>query len=387
MVPQISKWHSKLEKELEALKSKDLERQLKTASGRLNFSSNDYLSLNSSGQLQLIFQEELAKYSSPWIGSTASRLIRGHYEEFTALEADFAKRIAMPSALFFNSGYAANTGTLPAILSPRHDIVFCDRLCHASLLDGIRLSQTRRHYFRHNDLDDLESQIQKHNLKRKGNENFWIIVESVYSMEGDCLKIEALCDLAEKYDAYIYLDEAHAVGVFAKGGGLAHEKKLLDRIAVAVFPCGKALALMGAFVCGPKPLKALLVNKARSFIYSTAPPPFIAILLKRVLELVFSSAMDKKRAHLKALSQLLRTRLREMNFEIGTSDTQIIPLILGSKKRALELAEKCQKNGLDIRAIRPPTVADQKSRVRISLQAEHTKEDIEVLYNTLAKFI
>ena len=303
---------------------------------------------------------------------------------FTLLEEDFASRIGVPSALFFGSGYMANTGTLPVILNPRRDLVFCDRLCHASLLDGVRLSQTKRYYFQHNDLNDLEKQLQKCQDKRKKDGRIWIVAESLYSMDGDSPDLPALCTLAERYEACIYLDEAHALGVYGQGAGLAYEKTVLERIAVTVFPCGKAPGLMGALVCGPKELKDLLVNKARSFVYATAPPPFLANLLQLVLSFIFSSEMERERENLRSLSQYTRQRLRAMNFNIGSSTSQIVPILLGSEKRALALAESCQKAGFDVRAIRPPSVASSKeSRVRLSLQAQHTNKCIEKLCDFL----
>ena len=377
----IRAWQQALRNELQNWEQKLLKRKLEVHSGnpgQIDFSSNDYLSLNSSGQLYQLFKECAAHWPGPYVGSTASRLIRGHYETFTLLEEDFARRLAVPSALFFGSGYTANTGTLPALLDPRRDLVFCDRLCHASLLDGIRLSQARRYYFRHNDLNDLESQLQRRQSKRKAKGRIWILAESLYSMDGDSPDLPALCALAERYEACIYLDEAHALGVYGGGAGLAYEKGVLERIAVSVFPCGKAPGLMGAFVCGPQELKDLLVNKARSFVYATAPPPFWADLLRRVIDLIFSSEMERQREGLKSLAQDMRTRLRAMGFNTGFSNSQIVPILLGNEKRALALAKSCQKAGFDVRAIRPPSVPSSKeSRLRLSLQVQHRPQCIE----------
>ena len=382
-------WQQALKSELQDWQQKLLGRKLEAHLPHLScidFSSNDYLSLNSSGELYKLLKECVTHWPGPYVGSTASRLIRGHYEAFTLLEEDFARRLAVPSALFFGSGYTANTGTLPAILNPRRDLVFCDRLCHASLLDGIRLSQTRRCYFRHNDLNDLESQLQKCQSKRKKDSRIWIVAESLYSMDGDSPDLQALCALAERYEACIYLDEAHALGVYGRGAGLAYEAGVLERIAVTVFPCGKAPGLIGAFVCGPKELKDVLVNRARSFVYATAPPPFLADLLQRVLSLVFSPEMEKKRENLKSLSLYVRTRLAAMGLSTGSSTSQIVPILLGSEKKALTLAKNCQRAGFDIRAIRPPSVSSSKeSRLRLSLQAQHTKKCVEKLCDFLSK--
>ena len=302
------------------------------------------------------------------------------------LEEDFARRLGVADALFFGSGYTANTGALTAILNPRRDLVFCDRLCHASLLDGVHLSRSRRFYFRHNDLNDLERQLQKQGSKRKRKGAVWILVESLYSMDGDSPELEALCSLAERYEACIYLDEAHALGVYGKGAGLAYEKGLLERIAVSVFPCGKAPGLMGAFVCGPRELKSILINRARSFIYATAPPPFLADLLRRVLGLIFAPEMEKKRQELRSLSEYTRKNLAAMQYDTGSSTSQIIPILLGSEERALALARACQEAGFDIRAIRPPSVpSSAESRLRLSLQVQRRPQCIEELCHFLSK--
>ena len=382
----ILAWEQALKNELRSLEQKELGRRLEEHIGRIDFSSNDYLSLNSSGELYRLFQEYSAEWPGPYVGSTASRLLRGHYESFRLLEEDFARRLGFSSALFFGSGYAANTGTLPAILNPRRDLVLCDRLCHASILDGIRLSQCQRLYFRHNDLDDLESCLQRQQRKRKKNGQIWILVESLYSMDGDSPDLETLCSLAERYEACIYLDEAHALGVYGGGAGLAYEKGVLERIALAVFPCGKAPGLMGAFVCGPKHLKSLLVNKARSFIYATAPPPFLATLLQGILNLIFSPKMEKKRQKLKSLSEYTRQKLEAIHFDTGSSHSQIVPILVKSEKKALVLAKACQEAGFDIRAIRPPSVASsEESRLRLSLQVQHEPACIDELCDFLSK--
>ena len=283
----ISRWQKKLEHEICRLEKKMCLRELRPHSGRIDFSSNDYLSLNANGLIKKLLQEQLENWEKEFVGSTGSRLLSGHYEAFTRLEEHFSQKIGVRSSLFFSSGYAANTGTLSAILGPR-DTAFCDRLCHASLLDGLRLSQPHRCYFRHNDLEDLENKLKYYSSKRGRRSSYWIIAEAVYSMDGDSHDLVALCDLAERYEACIYLDEAHSVGVRGGGAGLAQETGVLERIAVSVFPCGKAIGLMGAFVCGPEALKTVLINKARSFVYSTAPLPLLAPLLFSVLDLVFS---------------------------------------------------------------------------------------------------
>ncbi|MEQ9366469.1 MAG: 8-amino-7-oxononanoate synthase, partial [Leptospirales bacterium] len=338
------------------------------------------------------------------IGSTGSRLIRGHYPAFETAEADFARYVGAPAALLFHSGYAANTGALPAVVAPR-DTVFCDRLCHASLLDGIRLSGARRHYFRHNDLADLETQLRKYggttdetdetgdavarkrpagDATRTQTKRHWIVTEAVFSMDGDSPDLQALCDLAERYDACVYLDEAHSIGMTgADGAGLAAQAGVVDRVAVNVFPCGKAPGLMGAFVCGAPELKELLVNRARSFIFSTSQPPHLARLLSLVIAWLQSDEARRARVHARQLADELRDKLKARGFDTGTSTTHIVPIITGGEARALELSARCREAGLDVRAIRPPTVPKGKSRLRVILQADHTSADLNELIAVL----
>ena len=382
----FSDWQQSLSQQILQLEQDSLLRKLSCHTGRVDFCSNDYLSLNTSGILYKLLRECVMQWQEFSVGSTASRLIRGHYTAFSDLEEVFAKQVDKKSALFFNSGYAANTGALPVILSAR-DMVFCDRLCHASLLDGVRLAVARRHYFRHNDLNDLEAKLKRYALARSQRSRIWIVTESIFSMDGDSHDLTTLCNLAERYDACIYLDEAHALGVRGQGKGLAQEAGIADRIAVTVFPCGKAPGLMGAFVCGPQELKILLINKARSFVFSTALPPFLADLLNRVLAVVFSVEMESARKHLQALAHQLRNSLQAAGFSTAASSSQIIPLITGTATKALQLAAACQEAGLDVRAIRPPTVPHGQSRLRLSLQARHSLQDIEKLVAVLSRFV
>ncbi len=377
-------WKNKIQKELKHLEKKLLLRELRPHLGRIDFSSNDYLSVNANGTLQKIFENEFKKKKTNFVGSTGSRLLSGHYESFTKLETDLARYVGVQSSLFFSSGYAANVGVLPAILGI-HDVAFCDRLCHASLLDGVRLSQARRFYFKHNDLNELERKLQYHSEKRKSRSFFWIIVESIYSMDGDSPNLRLLCDLAERYDACIYLDEAHAFGIRGEGCGLACEQGVLSRITISVFPCGKALGLMGAFVCGPEELRILLMNKARSFMYSTAPLPILASLLASVLEIVFSKKMASPRQNIITLSKYFLSELGKRTKYKTPSTSHILPVLTTSSNKALILEKGCQSAGFDVRAIRPPTVANGASRLRFILQAMHVKKDVDRVLSVLER--
>ncbi len=367
----LAAWNAELETELEALRARHLFRDPRTEAG-VDFTSNDYLSLNANGTLRALLGEILADWTGP-IGSTGSRLLRGQSDAFDRAEAAFAKFTGQSSALLFHSGHAANLGVLPALLGP-HDHVFCDRLAHATLLDGIRLAGVRRYYFAHNDLNDLQEKLRKYPPSGRGRA--WIVSETVFSMDGDRPDLVALTELAERAGALLLLDEAHAIGVYGPAGaGLVRAADLTARVAVTVYPMGKAPGLMGAFVCGPAPLRQFLINRARSFIFSTAQPPLFAVLLERVLKILATAEMETIRTRLFALATRLREELKSRGI-MTSGDSQIVPVIAGTEERALEWARSCRKHGLDARAIRPPSVPPDSSRLRITMQAARTDEEL-----------
>ena len=372
----LNAWSADLEAELRALEAKGLKRHLRVASPGIDFASNDYLALNASGRLlELLTQRVQGLHEQ--VGSTGSRLVRGHHHLFEQVEDQFARFAGQESALLFHSGYAANVGSLQALMGQR-DLVFCDRLCHASLLDGVRLSGARRHYFAHNDLNDLENLLQRHQSKRGRR---WIVSEALFSMDGDSPDLPALCGLADRHGALVCLDEAHSIGVL--GPGLAVQHGLANQIALHVFPCGKAPGLQGAFVAGRAAVREILIQRARSFVFSTAQPPFLAALLGDVLEEMRTGAMQAAREHLNRLSSYLTERLAGAGFEVGGAYSVIVPIIVGEEARALALAERLQNEGLDVRPIRPPTVPAGTSRLRISLHANHRTQDLDRLINLL----
>lgn len=375
----LVEWQERLETELEHLKAEDRYRTLRSGNTQIDFSSNDYLSLNQSGRLVQIFKEAVAE-SGPRVGSTGSRLLSGHHPCFDAAETEFSCFAGYPSSLLFHSGYAANVGTLQALLTAR-DIVFCDRLCHASILDGIRISGARRYYFQHNDLNDLECQIKKRTGGHRAA-NVWVVTEAVFSMDGDVPDLAAIVQLAERYGLLIYLDEAHAIGVVGKRGeGLSASLGLQNQIAVAVYPCGKAPGAAGAFVCGTESLRNSLINRCRSFIFSTAQPPVLAELLRRVVVLL--PQLNAERAQLTVLQQSFRKKVMELGLAAGASSTHIVPVILGQSERSVRWMKHLLAARLDVRAIRPPTVAEGTARLRVNLQAGHTTEDLELLSKEL----
>lgn len=372
----LDEFHQDLRRGLDRLEEKGRLRSLRVAQKGLDFASNDYLSLNSSGRLLSLMQKAATDWDGV-VGSTGSRLLRGHHESFEIAEEEFATFCGTESSLLFHSGYAANVGVIQQFISAE-DTVFCDRLCHATILDGIRMSGARRFYFHHNDLDHLRDIMRKR--ERKGRS--WIITESIFSMDGDGPDLHSLVDLAEQEDALLYLDEAHALGVVGStGAGLAHSLGLSRRVAVLVFPCGKGPGLMGAFVCGSKMLRESMINSCRSFIFSTAQPPFLAHLLSLVFREI--SGMNVERKHLSFLSQQLREGLHSMNLDFGKSTSHIVPVILGSEVEAMRWMNSLGLRGIDARAIRPPSVPEGSSRIRVNLHAGHRVSDVECLLKEL----
>lgn len=366
---EVEKWAQHLEQAKSIRENKQLLRSLEVVPNNvIDFSSNDYLSLNQDGFLASLFQKLLPITD---FGSTGSRLIRGHREAFDRCEQVFADWVKSESALLFHSGYAGNVGSLGAILD-RHDLVFADRLCHASLLDGIRLSGTTRHYYRHNDLNHLDELLQKHTCRGRR----FIISESVFSMDGDQPDLDSLIEISKRHSCLIFLDEAHSIGILGNGGrGLGFGRQ--HELAVISYPMGKAPGLMGCFIAGPMPLKSYLINHSRSFIYSTAQPVFLADLLRLIILEMNSEALSKRREALISISSYMHRRLKEEGLATGPVPSHIVPIILGDEKRTLHTANQLRKNMFSVFAIRPPTVPQGECRLRICLHSNNTRQQID----------
>ncbi len=350
------------------LQKTNRERKLETAApDSVDLCSNDYLCLSQHAELIAALKEGIDKYGA---GSTASRLIRGHRDVFAALEQKFAAWVGAETALFFANGYAANVGAISAICDSSYDC-FVDRLAHASLLDGIRLSGARKVYFRHNDAAHLEEQLAKSTAKKK-----IIITESLFSMDGDRAPLAEIAALKEKYRALLYVDDAHAIGVYGdKGRGLAGAE-----CDFRMATLGKALGLEGAFIATGAAARKFFMHSARTFVFSTAPLPAIAHAGLTALDLVQNMASE--RSHISALAESLRTGVKAAGRSTGTSDSHIIPVLCSSEAEALQLAQKMQDAKLHIKAIRPPTV--KESRLRISLNAGIDEKIIERILAILA---
>jgi 8-amino-7-oxononanoate synthase len=368
-VPKDHSTIHRLESELGALRQGSQLRNLSVPQG-IDFNSNDYLGLGEDLRLRAAVTEALA--SGAPMGSGGSRLLSGHAHEWEELEEEFAIFAGTEASLFFTSGYAANLGLLGSVIR-KEDTVFSDAANHASLIDGIRYAGARKVIFPHRDWDFLGSELRK--AEGAPGEKF-IVVESLFSMDGDRSPIGELADLAECHGAELIVDEAHAVGVWGpQGRGLVAEAGASRRVLASVFPCGKALASAGAFVCGSRTLKDFLINRARTFIFNTALPPYFAQQIKAALRAVKEG--ESLRRRVRESSRFMREELRRAGFDTGASDSQIIPVIAGSNQLAVEYAAGLGAAGYAVRAIRPPSVPEGTARLRLSMTAKLQQVDLE----------
>ncbi len=362
------------EAELEELRQRGQYRTLAPPRG-IDFTSNDYLGLSRHPALCAAVIEALQ--SAP-VGASASRLLRGSADAHAALEQSAAEFFGTAKALFFGSGFAANFALFSTLLT-RHDAAVFDEHIHASVKEGIHASPAKRFRAPHNDVQAFEDALRT--ARKGGARRLLIAVESVYSMDGDVAPLRELARLASAHDAVLVIDEAHATGIFgARGRGLG--EGLTSENVISVHTCGKALAVSGALVCGSQLVVDYLVNKARPFIYSTAPPPMIAAAAKRALELVDEEPWRRKR-----VLELARSAHDAICPDAVFRGSQIIPVILGGAKRTLGVAASLQRAGFDVRAVRPPTVPEGTSRLRISIHADHRETDIARLAEAAAPML
>jgi 8-amino-7-oxononanoate synthase len=340
--------------------------------GRVNLCSNDYLGLSDDPRLKQAVLEAVSR--SETVAATGSRLLSGNSHEWEEIESEFAGFAGTEAALYFGSGYAANVGALSCLLKPG-DTVFSDALNHASLVDGIRLSGAEKIIYPHGELEFLERALRG---QRDRSGARVIVTESVFSMEGDIAPIAALLELAWRYDAELMIDEAHATGVCGpQGRGIVAELGLEREMLAIVHTCGKALASAGAFVCGGSALKEYLVNHARTFIFSTAMPPYLAGQIHAAVAL--ARAAESERARLHQIASVLREGLAAAGLNSATSATHIVPVILGRNEIALHVARELQRCGFVVKAIRPPTVPPGTARLRVSLTSKIKLQDIHRL--------
>lgn len=338
----------------------------------LNLSSNDYLGLASRTDLQAAFMEEWRLQGYP-LSSSSSRLLTGNFNVYTELEQLMAQRFNREAALLFNSGYHANTGILPA-LADKQTLILADKLVHASIIDGILLSGTPFLRYRHNDYEQLETLLKKHTGQYQ---QIIIATESIFSMDGDIADLRQLVALKKSYpNICLYVDEAHAIGVRGKNGlGVAEEQDCIPDIDLLVGTFGKALASMGAYLICSRTVREYLINCMRPLIFSTALPPaqiaWTRFLFERLPE--FTSLREQ----LSLTSHLLANALEGKGGE--ASESHIIPYIIGDNTDCIRKAEELQRKGFYCLPVRPPTVPKGTSRIRFSLTADVTVEEIDTL--------
>ena len=337
----------------------------------LNMSSNDYLGLASNENLRQSFLQQYVD-NFPSFTSSSSRLLTGNFPVYTDLEQLIARRFQRESALLFNSGYHANLGILPALTTTK-SLILADKLVHASMIDGIRLSQCEFFRYRHNDYEHLKSLLEKNAGKF---DRTFIVTESVFSMDGDVADLNYLAQLKKQFpNTYLYVDEAHAIGVYGKNGlGIAEQANVISDIDLLVGTFGKALASMGAYVVCDQILKECLINQMRPLIFSTALPPFNVAWTHFIFERL--PQFSKERTHLEQLSAFLRQEV-EHRTQIMPSQTCIVPYILGENDATLAKAKDLQEQGYYCLPIRPPTVPKGTSRIRLSLTADMTMDEVK----------
>lgn len=359
---------------LDALAAKGRLRALRPRRG-LDFTSNDFLALAESRALRDAASDALAR-GVP-VGAGGSRLLRGNHPEHEALEEEAASFFGSETALYFPTGFAANAA-IAATLPRPGDLIAYDGLIHASIRDGLDPGRIAAEPFDHNDINALEAVILRWRAQG-GLGRIWIAVETLYSMDGDRAPLADLVALAARHDAMLLLDEAHATGVYGdQGRGLGAQYEGAPNI-ISLHTCGKGLGASGALVCLPRLYRDFLVNRGRAFIYSTAPSPLMAAVVRAALKIC--AGAEQERTQLQTLVRhaggLMKTLGRPF------SGSQIVPLILGADTRAVALADAMQAHGYDIRAIRPPTVPEGTARLRIALTLHVRTQDLDALFADL----
>jgi 8-amino-7-oxononanoate synthase len=384
-------------KNLEALRARSLDRHLREITGAqgpeveiggrrlINFSSNDYLGLANDPRLREAATAAIAEFG---VGTGASRLISGNLSPHLCLERALAKWKGTEAALCFSSGYAAALGTIPALIS-KDDVVVLDKLCHASLIDAAKLSGAVLRVFPHNHLRKLESHLEWAHREHPGK-RVLIITESVFSMDGDRAPLRELVELKKRSGALLMLDEAHAVGVIGPNGrGLAAAEDLDVDVEIQMGTLSKALGTSGGYICGSRTLIDWLINRARSFIYSTGSPPAIAAAALAAVDFLASPEGEERRLLLWERIRLMQQLLprAELNREDIGASSAIFPFIVGDEQAALDLANSLQNEGFLVPAIRYPTVAKGAARLRITVTAAHQEDQIRALCERIKSLV
>lgn len=378
-----------LRDELAALEQKGLRRHRRTLASAqtahvtldgksyVAFCSNDYLGLANHPELIAAAQAGAAQFG---VGAGASHLVLGHARAHENLESELAAFVGLPRALLFSTGYMANLGIITALVG-REDAVFADRLNHASLNDACLLARAQFKRYAHNDLDQLQQLLASTKARRK-----LIVADAVFSMDGDLAPVPQLLALAERHDAWLMLDDAHGFGVLGAGGrGVLEHFGIKHPRIIYMATLGKAAGVFGAFVAGDETLIETLLQRARTYIYTTAMPPLLACALSKSVELIAAGASLRRQLseNIIQLNQILTNNLPE-GWRLLPSATAIQPLVLGENRVVMTVAEKLAARGVLVPAIRPPTVPQGTARLRISLSAAHTPDDVRLLCDALA---
>jgi 8-amino-7-oxononanoate synthase len=398
----MNSFDRELDQRLDALREQGLHRELRRIDspqaprieldGRtlLNFSSNDYLGLANHPALKEAAVKAIEQFGA---GAGASRLISGSLAPHHQLETTLAAFKGTEAALSFSTGYATAVGAIGALLGS-DDVIVIDKLVHACIVDAAKLSGARLRVFAHNDLDDLE-QILKWADKRNQDASsahrrprVLVVTESVFSMDGDCARLREIVALKEKYGAWLMVDEAHATGLYGNDRrGLAQALGLDNRIEIQMGTLGKAVGASGGYLCGSRALVDYCVNRARTFIFSTAPIPAAAAAATAGVKLVQSAEGEERRRKVWSLAKLLEQSARATGVKIAAPDSLILPLIVGDENKAMEVASAMRALGIFVPAIRYPSVARGAARLRITLTAAHSDADVATLASALSQSI
>ncbi|QQZ29079.1 8-amino-7-oxononanoate synthase [Thiothrix subterranea] len=389
-MPADSKF-TKLRSELDLRRSRHLYRSTRVADSPqqpqrhidgkplLTFCSNDYLGLANHPAVIRAFQQAANTYG---VGSGAAHLVNGHSRPHQQLEEALAAFTGRERALLFSTGYMANLGVVNALLTGRNDVVYADRLNHASLVDAALLSGAKLIRYPHNDTTSLGKRL----LAQEGDTPTQLILtDGVFSMDGDVAPLAKLALMAQQHEAWLMVDDAHGFGVLGNtGAGLVEAAGLnQDDVPILMGTLGKALGTAGAFIAGSHDLIEYLIQTARTWIYTTAQPPAVAAATLVSLQLVATESW--RREHLRSLIQQFRTGAVQLGLPLMPSDTAIQPMLVGSSEQALSISRKLEAWGILVTAIRPPTVPVETARLRVTLSAAHTVEDVERLLDALGK--
>ncbi|MEB3753945.1 8-amino-7-oxononanoate synthase [Acinetobacter sp. MD2(2019)] len=345
----------------------------------LNLSSNDYLGLANQQELRTQFFQQLPMHKRQ-LTTSSSRLLTGNYPEYSALEQSLSQAFLGRSALLFNSGYHMNIGILPALADSK-TLILADKLIHASMIDGIRLSSAKYVRYRHNDLSHLQQLIEKYH-DDAAFERIIVVTESIFSMDGDETDLAALAAIKAQFaKVMLYVDEAHAIGVRGeKGLGCAEQYAVIDQIDFLVGTFGKAIASMGGYLICDEIIKAYLINSMRPLIFSTALPPINIAWTQFIFE--HMQTMHAQRQHLQHMSQYLQQQITALGYS-SPSTSHLVPIVISESRRAVEKAKALQAEGFYIMPVRPPTVPQNSARLRVSLNAQITQNELQQLVSRL----